>query len=248
MGSTRAPFGKQVRHLRLARGWTQQQLADRCGRHWTYIGGIERGERNITLDVIEDLARALDVPVPELFGSSGHPIEADFNASSWDILSAIQNGFRAQVDVKGKLAEYFLYQHLLEEKRAGRLSSIEWQDKDGVPDFLIGFRKKIVRAECKNVRSGQAVFVKPAAYKVELQRTRNSMDGTPTRGYRVDGFELLAACTFNQTGKWEYLFTASRFLARRPKLPDFLVVMQRVPHEPIGHWHGNIIDAINDCF
>ena len=247
MGSTRANFGKQVRRLRLARRWTQQQLADRCGRHWTYVGGIERGERNITLDVIEDLARAFDVKIHELFGSSGHPLETDFNASAWDILSAIHRGFRAQVDVKGKLAEYFLYQRLLEEERASHLGSIEWQDKDGVPDFLIGFREQIVRAECKNVRSGQ-VFVKPAAYKVELQRTRNSMDGTPTRGYKVDEFELLAACTFNQTGKWEYLFAASRFLARRPNQPDFLVIMQRVPPEPTGHWHENILDALNDCF
>ena len=60
-------FRNRVRMLRKARGWTQEKLASRCGRHWTYIGGIERGERNVTLAVIADLARALEVDVRDLF-------------------------------------------------------------------------------------------------------------------------------------------------------------------------------------
>jgi len=59
-------FGKRVRMLRKARGWTQEKLASRCGRHWTYIGGVERGERNPTLKVIADLARVLGVDVCQL--------------------------------------------------------------------------------------------------------------------------------------------------------------------------------------
>jgi transcriptional regulator with XRE-family HTH domain len=63
-------FGRRIRELRLKKGWTQERLADRADRHWTYIGGIERGERNITLAVIADLARALEVDVRELFTKS----------------------------------------------------------------------------------------------------------------------------------------------------------------------------------
>ena len=44
-------FGVRVRQLRIRKGWTQEQLAERAGRHWTYMGGIERGERNVTLTV-----------------------------------------------------------------------------------------------------------------------------------------------------------------------------------------------------
>jgi transcriptional regulator with XRE-family HTH domain len=53
--------------LREARGWTQETFADRANRHWTYIGGVERGERNPTLRVIADLAKALDVSIADLF-------------------------------------------------------------------------------------------------------------------------------------------------------------------------------------
>jgi len=56
----RIKFGKTIRRLRLARGWTQEELAHRAKLHPTYIGGIERGERNLGLDNIFKLARALD--------------------------------------------------------------------------------------------------------------------------------------------------------------------------------------------
>lgn len=60
-------FGAHIRRMRIARGWSQEELADRAKKHWTYVGGIERGERNPTLRVIADLARALDVPIRDLF-------------------------------------------------------------------------------------------------------------------------------------------------------------------------------------
>src|ERR1700690_1033220 len=60
-------FGAHVRKLRKARGWSQEELAHRTGRHWTYIGCVERGERNPTLRVIADLAKALEVPIRKLF-------------------------------------------------------------------------------------------------------------------------------------------------------------------------------------
>jgi transcriptional regulator with XRE-family HTH domain len=67
MKSTQQRFGKRVRQLRLKQGWTQEQLAERTGRHWTYIGGVERGERNATLAVIGDIAHALGVEIRDLF-------------------------------------------------------------------------------------------------------------------------------------------------------------------------------------
>ena len=51
----------------MQRGWTQEGLADRAGKHWTYVGGIERGERNPTVSVIADIAKALGVGIAELF-------------------------------------------------------------------------------------------------------------------------------------------------------------------------------------
>ncbi|MBN1507311.1 MAG: helix-turn-helix transcriptional regulator [Sedimentisphaerales bacterium] len=72
MGTIQEQFGSRVRDPRKKRGWTQEQLGEVAGRHWTYIGGIERGERNITLQVIADLAHALDVDIKELFRGIGN--------------------------------------------------------------------------------------------------------------------------------------------------------------------------------
>ncbi|WP_257351449.1 helix-turn-helix domain-containing protein [Pseudalkalibacillus decolorationis] len=59
--------GSRVRNVRKARGLTQEQLAERCGLQYTYIGGIERGTRNVSLATIEKLSDGLEVPPNELF-------------------------------------------------------------------------------------------------------------------------------------------------------------------------------------
>ncbi|MEM1174024.1 MAG: helix-turn-helix transcriptional regulator [Pseudomonadota bacterium] len=45
------------------RGWSQEDLAEKAGLHRTYIGAIERKERNVSIDNIERIARAFRVPV-----------------------------------------------------------------------------------------------------------------------------------------------------------------------------------------
>ena len=63
----RGRFGKRLRQLRLAKSMTQEALAERARLHPTYVGGVERGERNVGLDNVLKLARALDVHPSELF-------------------------------------------------------------------------------------------------------------------------------------------------------------------------------------
>ncbi len=53
-------FGKRLRELRLKLGMSQETLADASGLHRTYIGSVERGERNISLDNIVRRAHAMD--------------------------------------------------------------------------------------------------------------------------------------------------------------------------------------------
>lgn len=60
-------FGRRVRELRKARAHSQEELADRSGLHRNYIGGIERGERNVGIKAVFSLARALQVSAAELF-------------------------------------------------------------------------------------------------------------------------------------------------------------------------------------
>jgi len=65
--SVKDRFGASVRKLRDERGFSQEELAERAGLHRNYVGGIERGERNVALENIVKLARALSVPPRELF-------------------------------------------------------------------------------------------------------------------------------------------------------------------------------------
>ena len=59
-------LGANVRALRLKQKLTQEQLADRCDLHRTYVGAIERGDRNVSLKNIVILAQALNVEPFEL--------------------------------------------------------------------------------------------------------------------------------------------------------------------------------------
>ncbi len=67
MEDVRVRFGKALRERRHKLGVSQEEFADICGLDRTYVGGIERGERNVALINIEKLAKALKIPLLELF-------------------------------------------------------------------------------------------------------------------------------------------------------------------------------------
>ena len=64
--SARQKFAAGVRSERRAQGLSQEQLAERAGMHAAYIGGVERGERNASIDNMERIAKALRVALAEL--------------------------------------------------------------------------------------------------------------------------------------------------------------------------------------
>lgn len=67
-----------VRLYRMKAGYSQEGLASRAGIHRTYIGGIERGERNPTLKMIHRLAKALSLSPSQLLSvPPGTPIQSD---------------------------------------------------------------------------------------------------------------------------------------------------------------------------
>ena len=70
----RKPFGTSVRTWRSRLGISQEELGGRAGLHRTYICDVERGARNVTLQSIEKLAGALEIPVSTLLAYAREPL------------------------------------------------------------------------------------------------------------------------------------------------------------------------------
>ncbi len=59
-------FAENLRSARVALGLSQERLADICGLHRTYVGSVERGERNVSIDNMEVLAKGVGQSLPNL--------------------------------------------------------------------------------------------------------------------------------------------------------------------------------------
>ncbi len=73
--SARQLFSQNIRKARIAKGLSQEDLAELAALHRNYIGGVERGERNISIDNMEKIARALAMTIPNLMQESGGPVK-----------------------------------------------------------------------------------------------------------------------------------------------------------------------------
>lgn len=69
----RSRVGLNVRQAREAKGWSQEELADRSGLHRTYVSGVERGIRNPTVTVLEKLATPLGLAPGRLLDEAYKP-------------------------------------------------------------------------------------------------------------------------------------------------------------------------------
>lgn len=66
--SGRKILAANMREHRHARGWSQEELAHQCGLHRTYVGAVEREERNVSIDNIDRIAHVFRISVAELLG------------------------------------------------------------------------------------------------------------------------------------------------------------------------------------
>lgn len=72
-GDLQRVFGANLRACRQSRGLSQEQFADIVGVHRTYMGGVERGERNLTLKSVEFLCEAVGVDPVQMLRTDGPP-------------------------------------------------------------------------------------------------------------------------------------------------------------------------------
>lgn len=66
MANLQKMLGERIRELRATKGFSQESFADHCGLHRTYMGGIERGERNLTIQTLLTVAKGLNLTLSDL--------------------------------------------------------------------------------------------------------------------------------------------------------------------------------------
>ncbi|WP_285577732.1 helix-turn-helix domain-containing protein [Geothrix limicola] len=64
--SAREAFAENLRQARLDKGWSQMVLAEAAGLHFTYVSSVEGAKRNVSIDAMERLAKAVGVPLSDL--------------------------------------------------------------------------------------------------------------------------------------------------------------------------------------
>ena len=79
--------GQRIRNNRTKLGLSQEDLAEFAGCHYTYIGQLERGEKNATIETIERISKALDLPLSKLFEKlGGSKEEKDIALECYDFI------------------------------------------------------------------------------------------------------------------------------------------------------------------
>ncbi len=82
-------IGMRLRNYRQQRQYSQEVLAERVGLHATYIGQVERGEKNVTVESLAKIAAALDVPLSRIFEKVGDGAgEDDYPLMTYELLAA----------------------------------------------------------------------------------------------------------------------------------------------------------------
>ena len=84
----RIAFGRRLKTIRKILGFSQERLAELACLHRTYIGGVERGERNVSLVNIWRIAEALEIHPSELFAAPGEPTAAGLLRGARSVLAA----------------------------------------------------------------------------------------------------------------------------------------------------------------
>ena len=155
-----------------------------------------------------------------------HVLEEQFALTSEQILDIIGGRNRLSVAVRGGVAEYHL-EHLLET--SPDITAVERLDVDAMHDFNVTLSDgRLMRVECKNASPKTSAS---GSFKVEVQKTRASKGDPASRFYPVDGFDVVAACLFSPTGRWEFRYGPTSLMARHKDFPDRLAPIQTITND-----------------
>lgn len=85
-------IGQRIRNYRTENGLSQEKLAEMSGCHPTYIGQVERGEKNATLESIEKISSAMNVPLSKLFEKIGETADKSIPLKCYELIASKSKG------------------------------------------------------------------------------------------------------------------------------------------------------------
>ncbi len=171
-----------------------------------------------------------------------HNLEVKYGLSAVELLDAIERRFRLKVALEGAVAEVHFERKVRLACKEGWLASFESHDTDGMHDFTVETRQAaLMRIEVKTVRNGPNP-------KVELQKTRASIEDASSRFYDHNHFDIVAVNIGRFTGNWEdFRYALVREMPSHAKHPQKLRVFH--PIEEINafgtRWFSRFQDVID---
>ncbi|WP_434425524.1 hypothetical protein [Nannocystis pusilla] len=169
-------------------------------------------------------------------GHERHYLTQQFDLSSDEILNLIARRARLSIALRGGVAEHHLQRALDRDPMVAAVTQI---DRDGEPDLAVELQDgRKIRVECKNVSPKPDPQGRP---RVEVQKTRSQRDNPAGRFYRPEQFDVVAACLYARTERWEFRYKATRNMPRHVRYPERLAVMHSVDET----WAERLEEALN---
>jgi hypothetical protein len=171
-----------------------------------------------------------------------HALEVEFGLSAREVLDVINNRNRCKIAVRGAIAEAHLVRLLRELRARGHIEAFEDFDRDGYPDCSVAYRGRSFLVECKNVRKRTQ-----GPISIDFQRTRNPIDRKWERYYLPTEFDVVAACLWNRTSQWDFLFAATIDLPRHAAYPERITTRVVVDTRPVpgSVWSRRLLDVLD---
>lgn len=200
---------------------------------------FERTASDLRLDPALRLTTATEATQPPTTPgpavTSVHDLERQFEMTRAEILEMISERGRLSTAVRGGVAEFHLRKLLEADPQVAEVRDL---DKDGMHDFDVTMNSEAqVRVECKNASPKRYA---DGDIKVEVQKTRASQGDPAGRLYRIDQFDIVAACLRGPTGEWAFRYRRTDQLARHEGYPDRLAPLQRVTDA----WASRLTEAL----
>ncbi len=172
-----------------------------------------------------------------------HPLEEMFALPATAILDAIHRNNRLLVAVKGGIAQEHLRVYLQGLREARRVTDFGSHIEEPASDFWVLFENNRYLIECKNVQK----TLRRGEITIDFMKTRYAKTvGPQGRFYKPSEFQVLAACLFNQTKKWEFRFIPTTKLPRhrayRGRIDNRVSLGNSTPY--FEHWQEDLVAAL----